>query len=1221
MENTNPGENVATSNDNTSNTAPVDDHSITRTLVDNQSEAQNDIIRPSIETPIVEQPGRNDVEAHFDNKHNEVEMHDIGELEEPQLPATDMPEDVFGEEQLPETAEVPEPIIVEDQSLTTQPTKIQPPPIPEGADIIDLDDFVLSVPFSDRACKSFSPGIKVEGPEVVSAKTPEVEIQHQHTPGRDQQDAIIIDGGDPPVIKEEDGDVQFLWSILPTGTINLVSDDEDEPIVSTKQPSTANDGAPMGDNTATAVPAGPAVNPKKRLFPASVPIVPLTFEDQLRLDEFQRQFAERNVGTRKPAPNAASPFSNGPTRRKEKPVQNYEDVDIEDRVLPEGKVAQGAEVAGTVADEAAEETLDSSSETDDGSKFRALKKDFNKKKKKGDVSFEEEIAYRKAERMDAARRKRLELDEQHAQAEDNEDSLFLADPRWNFPGKRTQATMDPSLDDMDEEEADFLRQKKLNENAKANKLKRMRQPVLIPTPRNNVSAKERDASMLLGLQATLDKESKKAAAKRRAASGKKKPTANGESGNSRSKKRKATAEVPIDGSGTTKKIRPSKKRKGPEMTNLTTLVGGNVIAEAQANANLGDQGTSKAKNKEVALAELIASTPEGSRKTASVDRRALLRATRSFAGRGNMKADQDKGWKLKGMTSSLYHYQLLGAAFMRDRELGDEQPLGGICADEMGFGKTVMMIANILDGRPPPKDDIKTTLIVATPSLVTQWMREIEFHCEPGVMGEVMRYHAGARVVSNNTVESLKRSNIILTTYSEVAKSYPKCEYPEKLTTPEDKHTWWKKHFEKHKGPLHRIMFHRVVLDEAQAIKNHQSRTSIACRGLVARHRWAISGTPIQNRIEEFYPYFSFLRVKHTGTFETFKKNFCPKGKSELGLERLHEFLRIIMIRRTHLEQIFGKPILKLPASDQRTCKVQFSDLERAIYQIVRLRFIQRINGYSADGVLDKKYRHIFTMALRLRQLTGHIFMIQETIEDLLEQEDIEKLMHLASMEVADDTPNGRSILQLRTVLAARKPVESDTDTPNSSPPAADSNIGGEFGTTTVNFKKYLRHLHDTGKWAELKARSLCPQCRQPPDTPWVTSCNHVYCAECLKSMIYDVARNKRENASCKECGVIFTSSEPASGLDELEFDGLSPSTSSSQSNETRRKRKKDSNSENEVTKWIDVDGHILPSAKTLAIKAQILNWLSDAPKEKIIIFTQFHEMWVFLQCICLSFD
>lgn len=60
--------------------------------------------------------------------------------------------------------------------------------------------------------------------------------------------------------------------------------------------------------------------------------------------------------------------------------------------------------------------------------------------------------------------------------------------------------------------------------------------------------------------------------------------------------------------------------------------------------------------------------------------------------------------------------------------------------------------------------------------------------------------------------------------------------------TAEAKAAWWHKHYEEHKGALHTLKFHRVVLDEAQAIKSAESQTSIAVRSLHAKYRWAMSG-------------------------------------------------------------------------------------------------------------------------------------------------------------------------------------------------------------------------------------------------------------------------------------------------------------------------------------------------------------------------------------------
>lgn len=82
-----------------------------------------------------------------------------------------------------------------------------------------------------------------------------------------------------------------------------------------------------------------------------------------------------------------------------------------------------------------------------------------------------------------------------------------------------------------------------------------------------------------------------------------------------------------------------------------------------------------------------------------------------------------------------------------------------------------------------------------------------------------------------------------------------------------------------------------------------------------------------------------------TGSFEHFQQNFCVKG-SDVATERLHSFLNQVMLRRTNLDTLFGVPLLKLPETEQKTTEVEFNDVERQIYQIVKARFITRINGF-----------------------------------------------------------------------------------------------------------------------------------------------------------------------------------------------------------------------------------------------------------------------------------
>lgn len=166
---------------------------------------------------------------------------------------------------------------------------------------------------------------------------------------------------------------------------------------------------------------------------------------------------------------------------------------------------------------------------------------------------------------------------------------------------------------------------------------------------------------------------------------------------------------------------------------------------------------------------------------------------------------------------------------------------------------------------------------------------------------KVMKYSSGNRIDSNRCMDILGNHDVILTTYSEIMRSYPKNQPPITLQTAEEKIAWWKNKYETERGVLHRMMFQRIVLDEAQAIKNHTSRTSIACRALMAEHRWALSGTPVLNALHELYPYFKFLNVPHTGSFRIFKHNYCDPSDVE-NTERLLVRLSQFMIRRTHSE-------------------------------------------------------------------------------------------------------------------------------------------------------------------------------------------------------------------------------------------------------------------------------------------------------------------------------
>lgn len=244
-------------------------------------------------------------------------------------------------------------------------------------------------------------------------------------------------------------------------------------------------------------------------------------------------------------------------------------------------------------------------------------------------------------------------------------------------------------------------------------------------------------------------------------------------------------------------------------------------------------------------------------------------------------------------------------------------------------------------------------------------MKELRTHAELKVFPRILRYQASTstETFGDDCEAAISTADVVLTTYQEVLRSYPKYKPPGEILPPEKREEWWKKVYKENRNLLHRVHFYRVVLDEAQAIKNHRSQTSKACRGLMAKHRWALSGTPIQNAVEELFPYFKFLRVPQTGSYEVFKENFCD-AENDKCTPRLHTMLKRIMIRRTHKNTLFGAPIVKLPKNSKKTYWIEFNPVERAIYEAVRNRYIQHINNKSQAGTLEKSYRNVLVCLL-----------------------------------------------------------------------------------------------------------------------------------------------------------------------------------------------------------------------------------------------------------------
>lgn len=196
----------------------------------------------------------------------------------------------------------------------------------------------------------------------------------------------------------------------------------------------------------------------------------------------------------------------------------------------------------------------------------------------------------------------------------------------------------------------------------------------VSKPKNRINAQELREAMSAGIDAGYASGRK----------GKRKAPTTGEDKQPRKKReRKAGAAKPGP---------KGRAKKAPNLSNIQSLGSTNVVQAANANESRPDMPTFTSKDKAKALKELIASIPNADQRSHDGERKAILEATKKFSGRGAVRSDGQGAWKLRGMESSLWHHQLLGAAFLRDRERSESKPHGGMVCDEMGFGKTIQMM-------------------------------------------------------------------------------------------------------------------------------------------------------------------------------------------------------------------------------------------------------------------------------------------------------------------------------------------------------------------------------------------------------------------------------------------------------------------------------------------------------------------------------------------------
>lgn len=228
------------------------------------------------------------------------------------------------------------------------------------------------------------------------------------------------------------------------------------------------------------------------------------------------------------------------------------------------------------------------------------------------------------------------------------------------------------------------------------------------------------------------------------------------------------------------------------------------------------------------------------------------------------KADKDE--TPSALKVTLMKHQTIGLAWMKAKEESSHK--GGILADDMGLGKTIQAIA-LMAARPPTDPERRPCLIVCPKALMDQWRLEIQRHIQPGRHQlSVYIFHDKQR---NAPWRALKNYDVIITTFGTLTANHKVLLQAEKLEKEGKDASIVRKVRDQAYLFLPNSKFHRVIVDEAQNIKNPLAKSTKACSALNATHRWCLTGTPMMNRLEDFQSLLGFLRIRPYNNKEKFK--------------------------------------------------------------------------------------------------------------------------------------------------------------------------------------------------------------------------------------------------------------------------------------------------------------------------------------------------------------
>ncbi|KAJ3548305.1 hypothetical protein NM208_g1071 [Fusarium decemcellulare] len=277
--------------------------------------------------------------------------------------------------------------------------------------------------------------------------------------------------------------------------------------------------------------------------------------------------------------------------------------------------------------------------------------------------------------------------------------------------------------------------------------------------------------------------------------------------------------------------------------------------------------------------------------------------------------------------------------------------LGGILADIMGLGKTLTTLAATAFSKRAALEfensqvatsyqRTRGTLIVATSHQVLNvWAAEIEKHFGIGTLTTAV-FHGDQRA---KAIEGIINFDLVLTTYATLLAD------------------------SKGRRVLQSLTWFRVVLDEAHCIRNDSTQRTKAANELRSSRRWCLTGTPIQNSLDDLRSLLKFLRFRPFDSRSYFDKNIVEPLREDphSGFRNLRMLLKTICLRR-------GEAYLDLPPFETQEVTITLTPKELKLYGAILTNCRSQFDRMVSSKASIKKYNILFTTIMKLRMLCNH---------------------------------------------------------------------------------------------------------------------------------------------------------------------------------------------------------------------------------------------------------